>query len=135
MIPRLSPAGLFLALLAVAMQLALGAAGGSGRAAPIPDAARGAELALLSALLPGASILCHADTDAPSPIPQPREHGDCAICPLCAAIAHPAALPATPAILPSLLLAIPLAAPPPPATAPPAIDRTSAQPRAPPALT
>ena len=138
MIHRVSRSGLFLALLALVIQFASGMAGGflSGAYRPAPSAP---EIALLSALLPGAGILCHGDTDAPSQVPgspgQQHQHGDCAICPLCVVIAQPLATPAaSPSLPPPSMLAVRLAAPPPQATAPPFAVHANAQPRAPPAL-
>ncbi len=146
---RLSPAGLFLALLALAMQLSVGMAAAPGhlthaQATHAQASGQGfreqrPELAFLASLLPGADVLCQTDAgDAPDHMPGSpgHPHGDCALCPLCVAIAQPAAIPAaSPVLAPPARLAIALAAPPPQATAPPRDVKTSAQPRAPPFLT
>ncbi len=114
--------GLLLALLALAMQLGLVAA--FPRAG---DLARGDNAAVLAA-----ATICHTDDGGPGPT-EPHTP-DCALCPLCATVAASVfALPTGGASLPApRLAAIPQQAAPPPATAPPTIDRRTAQPRAPP---
>jgi hypothetical protein len=141
MVRRSSSSGLIMALTALLLQLAFGVAGGSMLVSS--DATRGTRpgpLSELSALLPGADILCHTNADdAGRPAPQApgkHHHGDCAICPICVATAQTATmlamLPAVPQRLP---VAVRLAALQPPAAAPPGTSRTSVQPRAPPSLT
>ena len=141
---RLSPVGLCCALLALAIQFSFGVAGGAftgpAGSVPSPLGAGQQEIAVLSALLPGAGILCHSDGDAPSQVPEtpgPRHsHGDCAICPLCVPMAQPiAASPASQELPPPSVVTVRMAAPPPQATAPPIPRFASARPRAPPALT
>ena len=136
MFRRLPPAGLCMALLALLAQLWVGGiAGGCANAAGVRPAEP--QLAVLAALLPGADILCHSPDDASAPMApaQHHPHGDCSICPLCVAFAHPqATLTADPFVPPPLLREIGLAAPPPRATAPPRLASISAQPRAPPTL-
>jgi hypothetical protein len=138
MVCRSSSTGLVLTITALLLQLAFGVAGGSIRVASDAVPAR---LQALSALLPGADILCHTDgndgTGQSSPgHPGQQHHGDCAICPVCFAFAQPVAMLAAQPVLPQrLAVVVSLAAPPPPATAPPGLLRTSAQPRAPPVLT
>lgn len=132
-----SPAGLVLALLALVFQLAFSVAGGSMRVASNPVSA---QLQALSALLPGADLLCHTDTaegtghpTSPSPY---RHHGDCAICSVCFASSQPVAMFAVPPVIPlGAAVAVSLALSPPSAMALPVSVRTSIQPRAPPILT
>jgi hypothetical protein len=132
-----SPARLFLALTALCFQLVSGA----GMVAPASSDAGPARLQALAALLPGADIICHTETEDGSlpskpSAPGQQHHGDCAICPVCHAFAQPVAMPAGSPVVPRRSAAVTsLAAPPPPATAPPTPVWTHVQPRAPPILT
>jgi hypothetical protein len=120
------PAGLLLAILALVGQLALGA-----MVMPADAAAVAQSVAELDA----ASILC-VGTPPPVHAPPHRHHAiDCALCPLCAAMAtHGVILSAAPS-LPAPPAAIAArAALPPPARAPPAQPRRAALPRGPPIL-
>ncbi len=110
--------GLFAALLALAGQLAWGAT--------VPDPA----LAKL-----GLGVICHTGDAGSAPTGPAHRAPDCALCPLCAAIAMPAPALAKPPLLPRPRVAattpavIPAAA-----ITPPTRTAVAAQPRAPPAL-
>jgi hypothetical protein len=117
--PRLPRLGLFAALLALAVQLAFGAA--------VPQSGLGKA---------GFGIICHssaANGKAPDqPLHQPP---DCALCPLCAAIAMPALMPGVPPPLPRPRVEIAHApGKPPPQTGPFFRPIRFAQPRGPPPL-
>lgn len=119
LIRRGSRSGLLGVLLALAVQLGLGAS--------VPHVNPAAALVQVQAL-------CHADTNAPSPAP--AHLPDCLACPLCAALHAPATLLAAagvevtaPAIPP-----VARAERTPPARAPPVRERPPSQSRAPPVL-
>jgi hypothetical protein len=108
--------GLLLATLALLMQL------GAGLAMPAPVS------------VVDTATICHAGDDAPAPAAP--HHSDCELCTLCTTAAGHAVFlradaPAMPAprVLPRFA-----AGAPPQATAPPAYERSTAQPRAPPIL-
>ncbi len=117
--PRAPRFGLLAALLALAAQLAFGAA--------VPHPALGE---------PGFGIICHAGQDEGSLPARPGHHApDCAICPLCLSLTAPAPtlgetpfvpVPRVRATLSPVVL--------PPATGPPAFAVAAAQPRGPPTL-
>jgi hypothetical protein len=117
---RVSAPGLLAALLALMLQLGIGAS------VPRPD-----QLARLA----GAATLCRASDGAAAPPGRaPMPPPDCLVCPLCAALHAP---PATPLCEPSMVappaVAIVMRSElPPPATAPPGPQRPPSQPRAPP---
>lgn len=119
MFARLSRSGLFLALLALIAQLALGGF--------VP---RSADLLALQDF-----PICHHDDGSGAPAAPAHHPGDCALCPLCMALsgAHAVALPAGTALPRPAVLAQLRAGLPPPATAPPVFARTTPQPRGPPA--
>lgn len=119
---RISAPGLFVALLALAAQLAFGAI------VPRPEVAL---------VLQGAGVICH--TSPPGAPPQPIQHRhnpDTLLCPLCTALATPGIvlLGGAPSLSPPQLIAFHRPGLPPPATAPPSHARLAAQPRGPPAL-
>jgi hypothetical protein len=126
--PRPPSSGLFVALLALVMQLV---------SAAVPAWQGDAAVSW-----PGAGVICHADDASAPPVPdqpgrQPGHHHatDCLVCPLCAAVAQ-SALPLAGGLalpLPSRML-LAHAGFVPPATAPPARSPAAAQPRGPPAL-
>lgn len=113
---------LFLALLALGCQLAVGAT--------VPAAA-----AQALAPLAGYGVICHAD-DGTGGAPTPQHKApDCQFCPLCAAFSTPAAtLADVPVVPPPVGIALPVTAPRPPSTAPPAVRLLAAPPRGPPSL-
>lgn len=120
---RISASGLFLALLALVAQLALGAV--------VPRPA-------IALVLDGGGVICHAlaPTDG---TPSPAHHHrtpDCQFCPLCASLATPGiVLPGAGPHPPSpQIVAFRRPGLPPPATAPPVRALLFAQPRGPPAL-
>ena len=120
--------GLLLAVLALVSQLALGSI-----AMPDEAAAREQSVAALDSL----SIICSATTPVEHAPGQHHHHGmDCAVCPLCAALAmHAVVLGSGPDLpAPSSRLAH-RATLPPPARAPPAQPRHAPPPRGPPVLT
>ena len=122
MAPRLTLVRLFLALLALGCQLAVGAT--------VPAAA-----AQALAPLAGYGVICHAD-DGTGGAPTPQHKApDCQFCPLCAAFSTPSAtLADVPIVPPPVAIALPMAAPLPPATAPPATRPLETRPRGPPSL-
>jgi len=113
--------GLFALLLALMVQLAVGAS--VPRLDPM-------------VVITGAAALCHATDDTGgTPNRSPSHPPDCLVCPLCVAL-HAQAIPliadaAVPA--PPTIPAERRAELPPPSTAPPAPHRPPSQPRAPPA--
>ncbi len=119
--------GLLLAVLALFSQLTLGAV-------ILPDeaAAQAQSVAALDAL----SVICSSTNPSTPARPHHRHSPDCAVCPLCTALAMQAVVlvsgPDLPA--PSSRLAD-RATLPPPARAPPAQPRHTPPPRGPPALT
>ena len=115
-IPRL---GLFAALLALAIQLAVGAT--------VPDPAL-AEL--------GLGAICPTGNPASHQRAPPAHHlPDCAACPFCAALTLPAPTLGAPPWIPAPReAAIAVAPNRPPATGPPIAFVAAAQPRGPPAL-
>ena len=121
--------GLLLAVLALVSQLALGSF-------VLPDeaAAREQSVAALDAL----SVICNSTNPAsPTPTKPHHRHGpDCAVCPLCIALALQAVVLGSPPDLPapSSRLAD-RATLPPPARAPPAQPRLAPPARGPPVLT
>ena len=128
---RRTPVGLFAALIALAIQLAIGAL--------VPTLARPvAGLALAGgADQTAAAPICHSEdrsaspgSDTPAPVPP------CLACPLCALVHEPVlALPVTPPTLAGpVQVAVSRPEQPPPGTAPPAIDWPPNQPRAPPPI-
>lgn len=119
--PHRTSHGLFLALLALGCQLALGAT--------VPAAARG----LTS--LAGYGVICHVDDGTGSAPTPPHKAPDCQLCPLCATLATPAATLADAGSVPlPAIVARRIALPRPSSTAPPATRRTDARPRGPPSL-
>jgi len=119
--PRRSLTGLFLALLALMCQLAVGAT--------VPAAA-----AQALDPLAGVARICHSDDGGQTPAHN-HTAPDCQLCPLCAAFVTPAAtLADTPTVPAPLAVALPLAAPAPQATAPPSTRPPETRPRGPPAL-
>jgi hypothetical protein len=117
---RISASGLLLALLALTMQLAFGAA--------VPRFE-------VAAALAGATTICHADETSDSAPPAPHHPADCPICPLCASLSAAAFALSVPAALPvPRVVAVARAAVLPPSTAPPAIVVLAARPRGPPAI-
>lgn len=118
---RRSLTGLFLALLALMCQVAVGAT--------VPAAAAQALRPLA-----GFGVICHAEDGGPAPAHR-HSAPDCQLCPLCVAFVTPAAtLADAPAVPAPVSVALPLAAPPPPATAPPVPRPLETRPRGPPAL-
>jgi hypothetical protein len=116
---RLSRTGLLLTLLALIAQLAVGG-----------FAPRPADLLALQDV-----PICHHD-DGSGGTPAPAHHpGDCALCPLCLALAgaHSAALPTMAALPGPALRDAPRAGPPRSADAPPVFARVAPLPRGPPA--
>lgn len=114
--------GLFTALLALAIQL--------GLAASVPNPASAFALA-------GVGVICHAGAERNEvPLaPAHRQAPDCALCPLCNALAAPApTLPAAPVVRPPAMMFVAAMVVLPPATAPPRVIITAAQPRGPPSL-
>ena len=110
--------GLLWALLALAGQLAWGAT--------VPDPA-------LQQL--GLGVICHAGRAGGAPTAPAHRAPDCALCPLCAALATPVpTLGRAPALPPPRAVAVVPAVVLPPATAPPPEPLIAAQPRGPPAL-
>lgn len=120
--PRPTPVfGLFLALLALGVQLAIGAV--------VPQPQVGLALDELG-------VICHAPA-APGETPSPPPHRmpDCVLCPLCAAMAAPPHVLASGAPVVPRPSHVTIIAPTgwlPPATAPPVAPLTTAQPRGPP---
>lgn len=121
-------AGLFLAMLALAGQMALGATVAPGE----PSDAGLLELGALG-------VICHADAPADTDhAPSPHRHSpDCAICPLCVAMAMPAtAVVASGPMLPAPTIAlVGRASVPAPVRGPPSRPLLIARPRGPPVLT
>lgn len=118
--PRVPVRGLVAALLALMVQLALGAA--------VPNADARTRLTLADA------PICHTDDTGGGPMP--AHLPDCLACPLCAAVHASAAvvlIPGSQAVPAAWLHPLPRPELPPPATAPPSLDRPPNQPRAPPA--
>jgi hypothetical protein len=124
---RVPSRGLIAALIALMVQLAIGAM-------VSPSGAFGTTASgdsTLAAL--GAAPICHADSDG-SGTPAPAHLPDCLSCPLCVAVHTPFASPPSA----SVALLAPPAPPsgrpalPPEATAPPAPNWPAVQPRAPP---
>nr|WP_294517692.1 DUF2946 family protein [uncultured Rhodopila sp.] len=117
---RFHPLGLFAVLLALMVQLGVGAT------VPRPDP---------FALLTGAGTLCHADDESgTAPSQAPGHPADCLVCPLCVAL-HAQAAPLIaggPSLVAPSLRTERRAELPPPSTAPPATQRPPSQPRAPP---
>ena len=119
--------GVLIALLALCSQLALGAVVLPGEAV-----ARDQSVATLEAL----SILCNsAAPTAPDQAPHHRHNPDCALCPLCVALAMPAViLTSGPELSPPTGRLADGAALPPPARGPPAPPRNTPPSRGPPVL-
>ena len=118
--PRVPLRGLLAALLALMVQLALGAT--------VPNAQ--------AALSIAAAPICHSD-DGTGNAPAPAHVPDCLVCPLCAAVHASAAIvlpPVSDAVPFARLCLLPRPELPPPATAPPSVDWPPNQPRAPPAF-
>jgi hypothetical protein len=117
------PLGLLLALVALAMQVAA--------ASIVPVAAPAAGLDRLLA-----ASICHADGAATDQghAPAPHHAPDCAVCPICQAIAHAGAILAAPmvAFVAPALVAVRVFALP-PARAPPSIAASARFARGPPA--
>ena len=80
-------------------------------------------------------VICGVDSTGPHHVPAPHQHHDCAACPLCAAAAIHAVLPATGPLLPEPTCAA-ASKPglPPPARAPPLWRFEQPFPRGPPAF-
>jgi hypothetical protein len=119
---RIPASGLFLALLALVVQLAFGAV------VPRPEVAE---------VLDNAGIICHAATpDGTAPPAHHHHTPDCQFCPLCMSLAAPGlVLPgASPHPPPPQVAAFRRPGLAPPATAPPPVAVLAAQPRGPPAL-
>ena len=116
---RFHPSGLFAVLLALMVQLGVGAS--VPRIDPVT----------------GVAALCHAEHDGDGrPSKAPLHPADCLACPFCAAL-NAAAFVLVPVIdrpSPPALVVVDKTALPPPATAPPIADRAPGQPRAPPIL-
>jgi hypothetical protein len=118
MVRRPSPFGFGLVMLALCVQLVLGAWVPSAEGAP---------------RLTGLGVICHADAGSRPPGSTPHHAPDCALCPLCTALAAPLALLAPPppmvsprtAVLVSTIIL-------PPATVPPLRESKASQPRGPP---
>jgi hypothetical protein len=117
------------ALLALTAQIALGAV------APQVELRLAAANSVAAAL--NAAPICHTDEAGnAAPGQRPSHSNDCLACPLCASahapafvlVVPPVAIPAPPETLTARSEL------PPPATAPPIVDWTPNQPRAPPAL-
>ena len=111
-----SSVGLLLAVLALVSQLALGSV-------VLSDDAQAAEFDAIA-------VLCQ--TGAPAPVH--HQHApDCAICPLCVALALPGVILTPGPVLPApSVRGVAVVALPPPARAPPARTLRLAQPRGPP---
>ena len=119
-----SSVGLLLTILALVSQLALGSV-------VLADDASAAELDAIA-------ILCQTPVPgAPVPaVPHHQHLPDCAICPLCVALALPGAILTPAPLLPApSVRSVAQVALPPPARAPPDRPLRIAQPRGPPALT
>ena len=103
--------GLFLAVLALFGQMSV------GLAMPAPDLAGPGPAGF------GAFPICHAgqaDDAGPASVPVTRHHGmDCALCPLCTALAAVAVLPVPGPPLPVPVAVVARMGAPPPARAPP----------------
>jgi hypothetical protein len=110
-----------LAIIALAMQIAV--------AAIVPFAAQAGSLDRLVA-----TSICHSESGGDQgPGPVRHQSPDCAICPLCQAIGHPAPFLATPIatlIVPARVVVAVLALP--PARAPPSVGGSAASARGPP---
>lgn len=118
---RPSLPGLFLALLALAVQLAVGAN------VPVTAVPARMQVAALG-------IICHSDHGTNSPAPHHRAP-DCQFCPLCGALTTPApTLGSGPFVPTPVSVRTTQAAPLPPARAPPATYPFAAPPRGPPSL-
>ena len=116
---RLHPLGLFAVLLAMMVQLGIGAS------VPRIDP------------LTGVAALCHtAQGSGGRPSNAPEHRDDCLACPLCAALnaASFALVPVIGRVLPPAVVLPGKTELPPPATAPPAPECAAGQPRAPPTL-
>ncbi len=122
--PRHLPAGLnglLLALVALAMQLA------AFGIVPLSGAGIGVDRLL-------ATSICHTDAGDHGNAPAPHHAPDCAVCPLCQAIAHAGVILASPmAVFASPVLAVTRAFAQPPARAPPSLAASPATARGPPA--
>jgi hypothetical protein len=119
---RLPASGLFLALLALVVQLAFGAV------VPRPE---------IAYVMDDAGVICHAPAPSDGSLPPAHHHTpDCQFCPLCMSLATPGiVLPGGPAGAPApRSVAYHRPGLPPPATAPPAQPLRIAQPRGPPVL-
>jgi hypothetical protein len=117
---RLPLIGLFAALMALMVHLALGAM--------VP------RMPALAQVL-SAQVLCHSDDGGTAPDQQPNHLLDCLLCPLCIA-AHAsvvAVLPSPPDLPLIHVMPVRLAGLPPPSRAPPVAWHPPQQPRAPPA--
>ncbi len=117
---RLPLHGLLAALLALMLQLGIGAR--VPRADPI-------------AIASGAHAICHTENSGgPPSAPAPMHPLDCPVCPLCVALHTPAAMQASPQPgVPAPQIVVVLRGElPPPSTAPPATRHPPSQPRAPP---
>jgi hypothetical protein len=115
--------GLLLAVVALAMQLAAGSL--------VPRASISDSVDQLIA-----SAICHADSDIPTPNNAPAQHHapDCAVCPICQAMAQaPMLLSAPMAVLLAPVLRMAASFILPPARAPPGRPATAASARGPPA--
>ena len=122
--PRHLPAGLnglLLALVALAMQLAAFGI--------VPFSGAGAGLDRLLA-----TSICHTEAADHGNAPTPHHTPECAVCPLCQAIAHAGVIlasPVAPFVAPVLVVARAFALP--PARAPPSLAASPATARGPPA--
>jgi hypothetical protein len=126
--PVCSLPGLLLAVLALVSQLALGAI-------VLPDVAEAQEQSV--AALDAISVLCQSPTPAlPDRAPAHHHCPDCALCPLCVALAMQGVVLASgPEMPPPSCQSVSRVALPPPARAPPAQPHTTPLPRGPPVLT
>jgi hypothetical protein len=119
LIPRVSLSGQLAALLALMVQLAVGAT--------VPR---------LDPVMLADAPICHSDAGGSSggPATPPGHSPDCLLCPLCVAIHAPAIAEAPPGVVlpnPSMVV-VSRSELPPPSRAPPAFRRPPNQPRAPP---
>lgn len=123
--PRHPPTGLnglFLALVALAMQLAVFGI------VPATGVGVGVDRLL-------ATSICHADAADHGNAPAPHHAPDCAVCPLCQAIAHAGVILASPMaafVAPVLFVTRAFALP--PARAPPSVAASATSARGPPAI-
>lgn len=122
--PRHLPAGLnglLLALVALAMQLA------AFGIVPLSGARAGLDRLL-------ATSICHTEAADHGGAPAPHHAPDCAVCPLCQAIAHAGAILASPmAVFAAPVPVVVRAFAQPPARAPPSLAASPATARGPPA--